>query len=301
MAGLPLRLLRGTAPPGEPAASRVPNARPTLRYRSLFLSDLHLGSTGCKADALLRFLRTHRADRIYLIGDTLDLWMQGGAKAWPAAQTRVLRHLLARAQSGTDVHYIVGNHDGVLSALAGISLGAVHITRQVIHQTADGRRVLVTHGDEYDAFSIRFEWVARLATRLYHHVTILNQLLDRLLVAVGARPVSLCRWVRQRAKGLSLRVAEYERALAREAAERGCSAVICGHVHAPRVADLEGVTYLNTGDWVENCSAVVENEDGSLELLDGCVAPLPARTTGRRSEEEAPRCVLRSSPTHTTR
>ncbi len=235
--------------------------------RSLFISDVHLGSLGCRSQALLQFLRGHQAERIYLVGDIIDIWMTREIQRWPAEQATVLTALFAEASAGAEVVYLLGNHDSALGQLAGVSLGSIHIARQCVHETADGRRVLVLHGDQFDRFLAQYQWLCHLAARGYQWLTRYNQWLNRRRDKRDRAPVDICLRARERSKRFSLRGSHFERALADCARSLGCSAVICGHVHRPETRALEDVEYWNTGDWVEHASAVIEHHDGRLELV----------------------------------
>lgn len=250
-----------------PVVAKAEGAAVPKRYRSIFISDLHLGTVGCKAGAVLRFLQNHRAQQVYLVGDIVDIWMTRSFLGWPGEQMAVVRDLLGLAESGAQVHYILGNHDCALRALAGAGLANLTISRDCIHVTADGRRMLVTHGDRYDGLVVKHEWVARTATRLYHFVTKFNHSLNKLLVRLHRRPVDICRFVREQTKAISLHNYEFIDVLTEETRRRECDGVICGHIHRPEIRQVNGVEYHNTGDWVENSTAIVEDFDGHLELL----------------------------------
>lgn len=247
--------------------------------RSLFLSDVHLGSLGCRSGALLQFLRCHQADHIYLVGDIIDIWMTREIQSWPLEQAEVLTALFNEASAGAQVVYLLGNHDSALRQLSGVSLGSIHIAKECIHETADGRKILVTHGDQCDCFVVRYEWISRLAARAYHYITRLNLWINYRRDRRHLAPVNICRRVRERSKAFSLRVSDYERLLVDYTRARGCEAVICGHVHQPDRRPIDGIEYWNCGDWVENSSAIIEHTDGRLELI----------SWGRQGEGEAER------------
>jgi UDP-2,3-diacylglucosamine pyrophosphatase LpxH len=253
---------------GRSAVVSAESALVPTRYRSIFLSDIHLGTIGCNASAVLRFLANHCCDHLYLVGDILDIWMTKTIFGWPSEQMAVVRDLLSFADGGAQVHYILGNHDCALRALASASLANISIARDCIHETADGRRMLVTHGDRYDGLVVNHEWVARTATRIYHFITKFNNSINRTMAKRQLPPVDICRFVRERTKAISLYSYDFIDVLTRETKRRKCDGVICGHIHRPEIRDVNGVHYHNTGDWVENSTAIVEHFDGRLELIN---------------------------------
>jgi len=256
-------LSAGPAP--EP---REDAGRAVKRYRSIFLSDIHLGSIGCRAESLLGFLDEYRAERVYLLGDIMDVWSNQDIFTWPVEQIEVLRRILGMAGNGTDVYYILGNHDRALGTLEGTDLGNIHIRRELVHETADRRRVLLTHGDAYDRFVIRHEWVARLATRAYHFITVFHNLVNRASRAAGrVRPINISRTVRILSKQFTDVLSSFASTISAETRRRECDGVICGHMHRPEVGEIDGIDYYNTGDWVEHCTALVEDFTGRLELI----------------------------------
>jgi UDP-2,3-diacylglucosamine pyrophosphatase LpxH len=257
------------------------------RYRSIFLSDIHLGTVGCKAEAVLRFLDEYQANRLYLLGDIMDVWSNDNIFTWPKEQIAVLRRILGMAEKGVDVYYILGNHDRALGKLTGADLGALHIRREFVYETADKRRVLLTHGDAYDGFVMKHEWVARLATRAYHFITVFNDVVNRMGRSVGRiEPVNICRQVRTRSKQFTNAMSGFTSVVSEETRRRECDGVICGHMHSPEVGEIGGVQYYNVGDWVEHCTALVEDFTGNLDLIhydmypETAAARTPAAETG---------------------
>jgi UDP-2,3-diacylglucosamine pyrophosphatase LpxH len=240
---------------------------PTRRYRTIFISDLHLGSRGCKAECLLDFLRHVDSEQLYLVGDVVDGWRLSKRWFWPERHQEILHSLLARAQRGTAVVYLPGNHDEALRRLIGQTLGGVRFLHDAVHCTADGRRLLVTHGDRFDGLCKDMRWLARLGSVAYDTALLINtgvNLLRRRL-GLGYWPLSAC--LKAQVKAAVNFVERYELALAAEARRRRVAGVVCGHVHKPGMRVIEGVEYFNDGDWVESCSALVEHMDGRLELL----------------------------------
>jgi UDP-2,3-diacylglucosamine pyrophosphatase LpxH len=236
-------------------------------YRSVFISDIHLGAPGCQADLLLDFLRHASCQHLYLVGDIVDGWRMKRGWHWPQSHNDVVQKLLRLARKGASVTYVPGNHDDRVRDFCGVHFGGVVVARDAIHQTADGRRFLVLHGDEFDA-------VVRLAPQLafagdlaYRAIIRLNTLLNRVRRRFGLGYWSLAAFLKSHVGNANKFVDNFERAVAAEARRRGVDGVICGHVHKAQMRDIDGVTYINDGDWVESCTALVEHFDGRLEIL----------------------------------
>ncbi len=236
-------------------------------FRSLFISDLHLGTKGCQADLLLDFLRRHEADTVYLVGDIVDGWRLRRGWYWPQAHNDVLQKLLRKVRKGTRMVYIPGNHDEFARDYAGLTFGGVEVVRQAVHVTADGRRFLVTHGDEFDIVVRHARWLALLGDWAYETALVTNRWFNLLRRRLGFPYWSFSAWAKLRVKNAVSFIGSYEAALAEEAARHGVDGVICGHIHHAAIRPINGITYVNTGDFVESCSAVVEHGDGRLEIL----------------------------------
>ena len=244
--------------------SRLPAAR---QVRALFLSDVHLGYRGCRADFLLDFLRAHDAATIYLLGDIIDIWALRRSVYWPEAHQQVLRLLRDRSRDGARIVYVPGNHDELLRDAWGTQIGNCEIVRDVIHETADGRRLLLLHGDEFDAevrASAALRW---LGATLYDFILSGNHLLHRLQRRLGFGYWSLADWLKHQAPQARDYVRRFENACANAARKRGVDGIVCGHIHRAAIRDIDGILYCNDGDWVENCTALVEERDGQLSLL----------------------------------
>ncbi len=233
--------------------------------RSIFLSDLHLGLTGSRAAAALAFLRATPSERLYLVGDIIDLWMMRRRVRWEPVYNKLVRHVLKRAQRGQQIVYLPGNHDADIAALAG--LVNIHVTRQTLYDALDGRRFLVTHGDEADAVVQAHPLIARLGAHAYDSLIWLNAMGNRARAIAGLQPWSFSRAVKASVKRATVYVGNFERVLAERARSVRAQGVICGHIHQPVIRDLEGLTYMNCGDWIEHCTALVERWDGVFELM----------------------------------
>jgi UDP-2,3-diacylglucosamine pyrophosphatase LpxH len=245
----------------------VNHERQISRVRSVFVSDVHLGFRGCNAAAVLEFLRSIECEQLYLVGDIIDLESMQRSHYWPPAHQEVLDLLFEKARAGTRVIYVPGNHDEDLRALCNSRLGNIEIVRNCVHVTADGRRLWVAHGDEFDSKVSCPAWLTGLGNVLYDFILMLNRLCNAWRQARGLPYFALA----SRLKGLfstaNRYIAGYEQAVARHTRELGLDGVVCGHIHRPRIAMLEGVLYCNDGDWVESCSALVETADGRLSLI----------------------------------
>jgi UDP-2,3-diacylglucosamine pyrophosphatase LpxH len=241
--------------------------KPTLRVRTCFLSDIHLGFRGCRAEYLLDFLNNLECETLYLVGDIVDLWSLKRSVYWPKAHNDVLRALLARARSGTRVVYIPGNHDRPFRDFDGWVLGQVEILTEAVHETVDGRRFLVLHGDEFDSVIRASPLLESLGNRAYAFVLRLNRYVNAVRQRLGYPYWSVAAFLKHKVKNAVTYIANFERAVAFEARRRGVDGMICGHIHRAEITDIDGITYCNDGDWVESCTALVEDHAGQLSLL----------------------------------
>ncbi len=240
----------------------------TRRYRSIFISDIHLGTRGCKAEQLLEFLETHDCDQLYLVGDIVDGWRLKRSWYWPEAHNRVMQKFLAMARAGTRVIYIPGNHDEVARDYHRLTIGDVMILRDAVFETADGRRFLVIHGDEFDGVVKYAKWLAHLGDAAYNLALALNNWFNLARRRLGYPYWSLSAYLKRKVKNAVEYIDNFEEALSEEARRRGLDGVICGHIHHAQIRDLDGITYCNDGDWVESCTALVEDRSGRLSILD---------------------------------
>jgi UDP-2,3-diacylglucosamine pyrophosphatase LpxH len=238
------------------------------RFRSLWISDVHLGFKECKAEFLLDFLQQSECEHLYLVGDLIDFWSLRKGGRWPTAHSEVLKAIVGKARAGVRVRYVPGNHDDVVRDYLGLWVGGIEIAPEAIHVTADGRRFLVTHGDECDN-AVRcggplLNWLGDWA---YDLLLFANRWYNRWRRRLNHPYWSLANFLKQRIGRAAAYIARFEAAAAHEAARRGLDGVICGHIHHAELRDIHGVTYCNDGDWVESCTALVERFDGSLEIL----------------------------------
>ncbi len=238
------------------------------RYRAIWISDIHLGTRGCKAEYLLDFLKLNDSEYLYLVGDIIDGWaLTRGVGGWKQSHNDVLQKLLRKARKGTKVFYIPGNHDEKARDFLGMRFGGVTILNAAVHVTADGRRFLVTHGDQYDAVIQCAKWVAKLGSWAYDVAVIVNHWVNFARRALGYEYWSLAGWLKHKVKNALEFIAEYRKIVAQEAKRKGLDGVVCGHIHFPEKRMIDGVLYVNDGDWVENCTALVEHHDGTLEIV----------------------------------
>ncbi|MEI6439683.1 MAG: UDP-2,3-diacylglucosamine diphosphatase [Alphaproteobacteria bacterium] len=238
------------------------------RYRSVFISDIHLGTRGCQAELLLDFIRHMECDTLYLVGDIIDGWKLKSGWYWPQAHNDVVQKILRMARKGVKVIYVPGNHDEVVRDFIGVHFGGVVVARDAIHETADGRRFLVTHGDEFDGVVQHARWLALVGDYAYRALLLTNTLFNRVRRRLGFGYWSLSAFLKAKVKNALQFVENYEEAVAEEARRRGVDGVICGHIHKAEMREIDGITYINDGDWVESCTALAENPDGSLEILE---------------------------------
>lgn len=237
------------------------------RYRTLFLSDLHLGTKGCQAELLLDFLKRHDAETIYLVGDIVDGWRLRSGWYWPQSHNDIVQKLLRKVRKGARMIYIPGNHDDFAREYVGYSLGGVEIMREAVHVTADGRRLLISHGDEFDIVVRHARWLAFLGGWAYEVALRTNTVFNIVRRRLGFPYWSFSAWAKLKVKNAVNFIGSFEQALVDHARRNEAQGVVCGHIHHAAIRTIDGLTYVNTGDFVESCSAVVEHADGRLEII----------------------------------
>ena len=242
--------------------------RPKRKYRTVWISDIHLGTRGCNAAMLLDFLRTIECETLYLVGDIVDGWRLKKGWYWPDAHNEVVRRVLKLAHRGTRVVLIAGNHDEMLRPYAGMTFGGVEVALEAVHETADGRRLLITHGDAFDVVVLYHRWLAFLGDAAYTFLLGLNVVLNRVRRRLHLPYWSLSSYLKKRVKNAVAFVGEFEEAVAHAARERGVDGVVCGHIHCAEIRQIGNITYYNDGDWVESCTALVEDHAGAMSLID---------------------------------
>ena len=239
-----------------------------MKFRTILLSDIHLGTRGCQAAMLLDFLDNHEAGTYYLIGDIFDGWRLRRGWHWPQAHNDVVQAFLTKAHDGAEIYYIPGNHDEIMRGYLGIHFGGIEVLQTADYTTADNRRFLITHGDQFDSVVVHAKWLAHLGDRAYVFSLWLNTWVNRIRWIWGGQYWSLSKWAKQQVKQAVNFMSAYESVLTDEAKRGGYDGVICGHIHNANMRKIGAIDYVNTGDWVESCTAVVEHDDGRLELID---------------------------------
>lgn len=237
-------------------------------YRSIWISDTHLGSRGCKAELLLSFLQHNQAEHIYLVGDIIDGWALRKRWYWDSYHDQILHLLFERAQRGTSITYISGNHDEFLRPFIHHSITHINLEDEVIHTTADGRTFLVLHGDQFDGVMQVARWVAKLGDWAYENLLVVNTLYNKVRRWLGYPYWSLSSYLKYKTKSAVNFISAFEESLALEAKKRGVDGIICGHIHHAEIRSINGILYCNDGDWVESCTALVESWDGQLTIVE---------------------------------
>ncbi|MCX7156723.1 MAG: UDP-2,3-diacylglucosamine diphosphatase [Rhodocyclales bacterium] len=248
-----------------------------MHVRSIFISDVHLGTRGCQAERLLDFLRDYDSENLFLIGDIIDFWSMNRGIHWTPAQNTVVQKILRRARHGQRVMLIPGNHDEAMREYDGVSFGDIEVRLEYIHVAADGRRYLLLHGDEFDQVTRYHRWLAVIGDVGYNLLVRLNASLSRLRRLLR-RPGywSLAGYAKSRVKRAVSFVFDFEDSLIHAVRERELDGVICGHIHSAAIRPVDGVVYVNCGDWVDSCTAIVEHHDGRLELVRAWEPVVPA-------------------------
>ena len=235
--------------------------------RSVFISDVHLGSRYSRAEPLLRFLERYNPDHLFLVGDFIDGWCLARKWYWPRAYDAVIRRLLAMANNGTQIFYTPGNHDDFLRKFH-FDQPLVQIQDEFIHECADGRRLVILHGDQFDDVEKGSRWLSQIGAVSYDGMLFFDRRLNDTLGKFTERRISISKFLKQSVKKVVQFISGFERRVAEHARLRGCDGAVCGHIHVPKHTTLGDVLYVNLGDWMENCTALVEYADGRLELLD---------------------------------
>ncbi|MGD8743650.1 MAG: UDP-2,3-diacylglucosamine diphosphatase [Granulosicoccaceae bacterium] len=240
----------------------------TRKYRSIWLSDIHLGNRGCKADFLLHFLHSVECENLFLVGDIIDMWsMRRKGFYWPQKHNNVVRSILGKSKNGTKVIYIPGNHDEDFREFDGTVFGNVEIHNRYIHVTADNKRLLMLHGDEFDSVIRCSKLVGYLGDTAYDFLLYINRWLNVFRRKLGFPYWSISAYLKHKVKNAVNVISKFEQAVAYEAKRSNVDGLVCGHIHHAEIRHIEGVLYCNDGDWVESCTAMVEHEDGKLEIL----------------------------------
>jgi len=236
-------------------------------YRSIWISDIHLGTRGCKAEYLLDFLHNTASEYLYLVGDIIDGWQLSRSGHWAPSHNEVVRRLLRAAREGTRVTYIPGNHDEMFRDYTDMHFGGLVFEHKTAHEMADGRKFLVMHGDRFDGVTMHAKWLALLGDRAYDLAIVLNSGFNHVRRKLGFPYWSLSAYLKNQVKNAVNFVSDFEHAVSEEARRRGVDGVICGHIHKAEMRRIGDVLYCNDGDWVESCTALVEHENGKLDIV----------------------------------
>lgn len=237
------------------------------KYKSIFISDVHLGAKMSQADMLLDFLKTVECDTLYLVGDIVDGWALSKNFYWPQTHNDVIQKILRRARKGEKIIYLPGNHDEFLRSFGHHDFGNIELVNSIIHVGVDGKKYLVMHGDQFDLVINKMKWLAHLGTRAYDIMIALNVFVSQCRKTFGLPYWSLSAWAKYKVKQAVNFIGEFEVNLTQYAKSKNADGLICGHIHHANIRDIDGLTYINCGDWVESLTAVVEHMDGSWELI----------------------------------
>ncbi|WP_133769847.1 UDP-2,3-diacylglucosamine diphosphatase [Enterovirga rhinocerotis] len=267
--------------------SREPDQDGMQRYRAVFISDVHLGTRGCQSRLVLDFLKRVDADTIYLVGDIVDAWRLKQGWYWPQEHNDVVQKLLRKVRKHARVVYIPGNHDEFLRDYYGVHFGGVEVMETTIHEGVDGRRYLVVHGDAFDLVVRHAKWLALFGDWAYDFALWVNTYLNHARRALGLTYWSLSQWAKLKVKHAVNFIGDFENALVTEAKKQGVDGIICGHIHHAAIRDIQGVRYMNCGDWVESCTALAETYDGEFILLSWPLQEEVSTTPVRIVEAEA--------------
>jgi UDP-2,3-diacylglucosamine pyrophosphatase LpxH len=241
-------------------------------YRTIWISDIHLGTRGCKADYLSDFLQNNKAETIYLVGDIIDGWnMSRGMTHFPQKHVNILRRFLNKARKGTQIKYVIGNHDEFLRKYLDFfedrDFGNIEFANEFVHTTHDGRELWVIHGDLYDGVTRYHKWISHAGDIAYNSLIAINTLFNKVRAKFGMGYWSLSAYLKHKVKGAVEFITSFETTVAHECKKRKHDGVVCGHIHHAEIRDINGITYYNDGDWVESCTALVEHHDGRIEII----------------------------------
>lgn len=269
--------------------SPIAKFRP-LKYRSIWISDVHLGYKGCKAEFLLDFLRSTETEYLFLVGDIIDVWSMQKTMHWPQAHNNIIRAILGKAKQGAKVIYIPGNHDDIFRAHAGMVLGNLEIHEEYEHTTLGGKKVLMLHGDKYDTLmksGMKFGWITEFVGSLgYDFLLFVNRWLDKLRRFLGFSYWSFAKYLKSKVRNAMRHVEQFERVVAKDAQRQGYDMVVCGHIHHAEIRQIDNILYCNDGDWIEHCTALVEKTNGEIELIHWSDKQLALKQIGQTRARE---------------
>ena len=239
-----------------------------IKYKSIFLSDIHLGSKGCQAKSLYNFLKNHECENLFLVGDIIDCWRLKSKLYWPQEHVDVIRNILSMSKNGTKVKYITGNHDDLLRLYQPLNLGNIELTEEYEYVSVKGKKLLIIHGDQFDMVTRYGRHLSILGDKIYTLLLSLNKILNYFRARLGYGHWSLSKYLKDKAKQLVNKASDYEESLVKECNSRGFDGIVCGHIHKAEIKSIDGIDYFNTGDWVESATALIEDHNGQFKLID---------------------------------
>jgi UDP-2,3-diacylglucosamine pyrophosphatase LpxH len=250
------------------SSREAPAPSEITHYRTIWLSDIHLGTSGCRAEYLLDFLKMTESDTLYLVGDILDGWQLRKGWYWPQTHNDVVQKILRKVRKGTQVIYVPGNHDELARQFVGLDFGGISVREEDIHQLADGRKLWVVHGDLFDGITQHARWLAYLGDSLYTVALKINQWVNHVRAKMKLPYWSVSQYLKHQVKNAVNYIAQFEQEMVWAAQQRGCQGVVCGHIHKAEIREIDGMLYCNDGDWVESLTALVETHQGELKILE---------------------------------
>ena len=262
-----------------------PHCTDRIHHRSIWISDVHLGKSVAKAQMLCDFLKYNSCDTLYLVGDIIDGWSMKKRAYWPQEHVNVIRRILTRSKKGTKIVYITGNHDEFLRRYSGMSFGNIHLVDEYIHHSPDGKKYWVVHGDAFDVVVFNKKWLVVIGDIAYDSMLKINIWFNRARSALGMEQWSLSYYLKNKVRNAFSIISNYETTLVNECMKRDLQGVICGHIHHPELKEIDGIQYGNCGDWVESCSALVEDKEGHLEIIQWH-KPIQSRVVDTSMEPE---------------
>ena len=269
-----------------------------LNFRTIWISDVHLGTPGCQANYLLDFLKSHESETLYLVGDIIDGWHLKKGWYWPQTHNDVVQKILRKGRKGTRVVYIPGNHDESVRQFIGLTFGEIEVLEDAVHTTANGKRLWITHGDLFDGVMQHARWLAYVGDSAYTFILKLNRWFNAIRVRMGLPYWSLSQYLKHQVKNAVNFISAFEHVMTEEARRRECDGVVCGHIHKAEIRDINGLLYANDGDWVESLTALVEEFDGNLRIIHWnrrVEAPLNLVSMHKETFATSPKTI--SSPT----
>lgn len=236
-------------------------------YRTIWISDVHLGSKGCQAKQLQSFLKSHTCDYLFLVGDIVDFWAMKRGSKWTNEHNAVVQQIIKMSRHNTNVIYIPGNHDDAFREYVGMNVGNINLHRDYIHTTREGLKILIVHGDEFDVVTRYYKWVAILGDIGYNVLLHTNTIFNQIRKVLGLKYWSLSAFIKRNVKQAVSFIGQFEDSVTKHAKKLEVDAILCGHIHHAEIRDIDGITYLNSGDWVESLTAIVEEVDGQLKII----------------------------------